>query len=106
MNKAGFTLVEILLAIFLLVFLTAIFSFSIKQCRLINDRMNYRLSCQRAAANQMEKLKAVTFDDLISLNGRSFGPSTAISAIPLASDLLKIEVNAGPIRLTSLRSKY
>jgi hypothetical protein len=106
LNKVGFTLVEILLALFLLVITAGIFTFSIKQCRIIYNHVNYRLSCERSAANQMEKLKAVAFDNLLPLNGSSFGPETIMLITPLASDLLKIEVNAGPVKLDTLRSKY
>jgi prepilin-type N-terminal cleavage/methylation domain-containing protein len=112
-NKQGFTLVELLVAVFL--FLTAVTAFHY----LLNSSAittNSAAELQGAVAtlnSQMEKIRSVPFGQLSSYNGQIFANGTGkASVVQVMADLTRIELqltwdpDKAPLKLATLRSKY
>ncbi len=101
MNRAAFSLVELLVAGMVLVMTAACFCSSMHQFSLYYGRLEARERSTASAANKMEELRSVPFDSLPAFNGTSSeGGSILVSAV--APDLVRIVIGD----LTTLRSRY
>ncbi len=100
MNRKAFSLIELLAAGMVMVISAACFCGSLQQCRRFYARAEKRERSLAASAGRLERVSALPFADLPSMNGSSF-EGAIISVATLATDLLRIEVDG----LVTLRAK-
>ncbi len=113
MNRRGFTLVELLVFALLFLLSTAAFGYLL---RMGKDSVGSALRLNqalRAVQAEMEEIRALPFNNLPSLNGRTFSNGSGkVLVTPVLADLVKIGLELAwdpkkvPIKLHTLRSKY
>jgi len=112
-GREGFTLVEIILAVSLFVLIISTFGFLLRRAGDAIASVDGLSHALYAARSEMEEIRQISFDKLLTLNGSVFcGGRGKILVIPVLADLLRIELELKwnpkrpAIRLYSLRSKY
>lgn len=113
MNKPGFTLVELLVAIFLFLASVAAFHYLLNSGAVTTSSAGELQSAVVALNSQMEKLHSIPFNQLASYNGQTFADGTGkASVVQVMADLTRLELqltwdpDKAPLKLATLRSKY
>lgn len=113
MNKKGFTLVEALIAVALLVVIIPAFGYMLKQASIALHTGNNYSAAFYAARDKMEELRTVSFNDLPALDGATFFNGKGILRIwPVSDNLLGIQLELRwregrpPLRFFSLKGKH
>lgn len=92
--KKGFSVIEVVVAFGLLAIMVSIFFNLIPSSTLATFRAENRLSASNLAQNQIETLRAASFDDLASWDGKSemvTRGSTKFTVTTSVSDIDKIK---------------
>ena len=107
MSKRGFTLVEVLVALAVLMIALGVSVYLFKSA-LAGIKRSYELTDTYFKAQaEAEELRGVPFDSLLSLSGTRFADGKGkIAVTPVQSDLLEITLEIPPYKLTTMRSRY
>lgn len=113
MNKKGFTLVEVLIAVALLVVVIPAFGSMLNQASIaLHTGKDYSIAFY-AARDKMEEIRMVSFNKLLALDGSAFfNGKGSLRIWPVSDDLLGIQLELKwqeqrpPLRFFSLKGKY
>lgn len=113
MNKKGFTLVELLVAVFIFLAAVTAFHYLLISAAQTLDSATALQAGVLAIRSQMEELHATSFYNLTAYNGLTFAHGLGkISVAAVMADLIKIDLvltwhpDKAPLKLATLRSKY
>lgn len=111
MNKQGFSLIELLISLLVLVCLVSAFSFVFGYVKFQITKSTSLSQATLLIQSEMEKLRRRPFALLATTSASSFaGGKGQIMVAPISVDLIRIQINynynppSAPIKLYTLRS--